>query len=136
MAIKFNHNLTKIRDPKTGQFIPLPSMSGPKGDRGDTGEVGPHGPQGVKGDTGLQGPKGDKGEPGPKGDKGETGSQGPKGDTGDPGKDAVIDKTLTKSGQAADAKVTGDSVTALKENINKLDESVKKKIELNKTTFF
>lgn len=34
MAIKFNHNLTKIRDPKTGQFIPLPSMSGPKGDPG------------------------------------------------------------------------------------------------------
>ena len=53
MAIKFNHNLTKIRDPKTGLFIPLPSMSGPKGDRGLKGD---------KGDTGDTGPKGDPGK--------------------------------------------------------------------------
>ena len=35
--------------------------------------------------------------------------------------ESIIDKTLTKSGQAADAKVTGDSVTALKEDIDNLE---------------
>lgn len=42
--------------------------------------------------------------------------------------ESIIDKTLTKSGQAADAKVTGDSVTALKEEIgdtkSQLSESI------------
>lgn len=38
--------------------------------------------------------------------------------------ESIIDKTLTKSGQAADAKVTGDSVTALKEDISELSTSV------------
>ncbi len=58
------------------------------------------------------------------GDTGPQGPQGPKGDKGDPGKDAVIDKTLTKSGQAADAKVTGDSVTALKEDLGNIVNDV------------
>lgn len=48
-----------------------------------------------------------KGEQGPKGEKGE---KGPQGDKGEPGKDAVVDTTLTQSGQAADAKVTGDTL--------------------------
>lgn len=39
---------------------------------------------------------------------------GPKGDKGEPGKDAVVDATLTQSGQAADAKATGDVVSQLK----------------------
>lgn len=34
--------------------------------------------------------------------------------------ESIIDKTLTKSGQAADAKVTGDSVTALKEDLDNI----------------
>lgn len=46
------------------------------------------------------------------------------------------DTTLTKPGEAADAKVVGDKITTLKEDIGKLDESVKKKVEPNKTTFF
>ena len=50
----------------------------------------------------------------PKGDTGDTGSQGPK---GDPGKDAVIDTTLTQAGQAADAKATGEAISSLKNDI-------------------
>lgn len=70
------------------------------------------------------GERGPQGEQGIQGLKGDTGPQGPKGDTGDPGKDAVIDKTLTKSGQAADAKVTGDRVTALKEDLGDIFSKV------------
>lgn len=39
---------------------------------------------------------------------------GIKGDKGDPGKDAVIDTTLTHEGEAADAKATGDAISAVK----------------------
>lgn len=64
-----------------------------------------------------RGPKGDTGDVGPKGDTGDVGPQGPKGEQGIPGadgKDAVVDTTLTQSGQAADAKVTGDAIGQLK----------------------
>ena len=46
----------------------------------------------------FRGPKGDRGE---KGDKGDTGAKG------EPGKDAVIDATLSREGAAADAAATG-----------------------------
>lgn len=52
---------------------------------------------------------------GAKGDKGDTGAQGPQGEKGADGKDAVVDATLTQSGQAADAKVTGDAFGQLKD---------------------
>lgn len=84
-----------------------------KGEKGDPGPIGPVGPQG---EQGPQGPKGDTGETGPqgqKGDKGDTGAQGPAGADGKdgaPGKDATVDGTLTQSGKAADAKVTGDAL--------------------------
>lgn len=87
-----------------------------KGEPGATGPVGPEGPQGAQGLPGPQGPKGDPGETGPQGpqgEKGETGAQGPAGADGKdgaPGKDAIVDATLTQSGQAADAKVTGDAL--------------------------
>lgn len=87
-----------------------------KGEPGATGPVGPEGPQGAQGLPGPQGPKGDPGETGPqgpKGDKGDTGAQGPAGADGKdgaPGKDATVDATLTQSGKAADAKVTGDEL--------------------------
>lgn len=42
--------------------------------------------------------------------KGEKGEKGPQGEKGEPGKDAVVDATLTQSGQAADAKVTGEAM--------------------------
>lgn len=90
-----------------------------KGEPGATGPVGPEGPQGAQGLPGPQGPKGDTGETGPqgpkgdKGDKGDTGAQGPAGADGKdgaPGKDATVDVTLSQSGKAADAKVTGDAL--------------------------
>lgn len=87
-----------------------------KGEKGDPGPIGPVGPQGVQGPqgptgatgaTGPQGETGPRGEQGPQGEKGETGEVGP---AGAPGKDAAVDATLTQSGKAADAKVTGDAL--------------------------
>lgn len=66
------------------------------------------GPQGPKGDTGPQGETGAKGD---KGDKGDTGAKG------EPGKDAAIDATLTKKGEAADAKAAGEALSQLKSDI-------------------
>ncbi|MFQ9447889.1 MAG: hypothetical protein ACLR4A_11580 [Christensenellales bacterium] len=55
--------------------VKLESFRGPKGDRGETGPIGPQGPKGEKGDKGDRGAK------------------------GEPGKDAVIDATLTQEGR-------------------------------------
>lgn len=71
-------------------------------DNGDF--VGPQGPQGNRGETGPIGPQGPKGE---KGDKGDRGAKG------EPGKDAVIDATLTQEGEAADAKATGEAINQI-----------------------
>lgn len=47
---------------------------------------------------------------------------GPKGDPGAPGKDAEVDATLTQEGQAADAKVTGEEIGQLKNDlVNAID---------------
>ena len=95
-----------------------------KGEPGATGPVGPEGPQGAQGLPGPQGPKGDPGETGPQGpqgEKGETGAQGPAGADGKdgaPGKDATVDATLSQSGKAADAKATGDAISAVKARQN------------------
>lgn len=59
----------------------------------------------------------------------------------------IVDPTLSVSGKAADAAKVGEAINAeakrakgvesqLKEDLDKLDESVKKKVEPNKTTFF
>lgn len=48
---------------------------------------------------------------GEKGDKGDTGPQGPKGETGPA---VALDPTLTHEGEAADAKATGDAISAVK----------------------
>lgn len=91
-------------------------FKGEKGDPGPIGPVGPQGetgPQGPTGATGATGPKGETGPQGPQGEKGETGAQGPAGADGKdgaPGKDATVDATLSQSGKAADAKVTGDAL--------------------------
>ena len=71
--------ILKIRDKKTGQMIPVPSLVGPQGPQGNPG---PQGPKGDKGDTGAAGPKGDTGAVGPKGDTGATGARGEQGLSG------------------------------------------------------
>lgn len=67
--------------------------------------------KGEKGDTGPQGETGPRGEQGPQGEKGDTGPQGPKGETGPA---VALDTTLTHEGEAADAKATGDAISAVK----------------------
>lgn len=86
-----------------------------KGEKGDPGERGPSGPVGPQGETGPQGPTGATGATGPQGEKGDTGPQGPKGDTGPA---VALDTTLTHEGEAADAKATGDAISAVKERQN------------------
>lgn len=55
------------------------------------------------------------GPQGPKGDTGPIGPQGPKGDTGPA---VALDITLTHEGEAADAKATGDAISAVKARQN------------------
>lgn len=93
------------------------NFKGEKGDKGDTGPIGPVGPQG---DQGPQGPTGATGATGPKGEKGDTGPQGPKGETGPA---VALDTTLTHEGEAADAKATGDAISAVKARQNILTGS-------------
>ena len=90
-----------------GDFKGEKGDTGPIGPVGPQGETGPQGPTGATGATGPQGETGPRGEQGPRGEKGETGEVGP---AGAPGKDATVDATLTQSGQAADAKATGDAL--------------------------
>ena len=88
------------------------NFKGEKGDKGDTGPIGPVGPQGERG---PQGPTGATGATGPQGEKGDTGPQGPKGETGPA---VALDTTLTHEGEAADAKATGDTISAVKARQN------------------
>ena len=76
-----------------------------KGEKGDPGPIGPVGPQGAQG---------------PQGEKGDTGPQGPKGETGPA---VALDTTLTHEGEAADAKATGDAISAVKSRQNVLTGS-------------
>ena len=76
-----------------------------KGEKGDPGPIGPVGPQGAQG---------------PQGEKGDTGPQGPKGETGPA---VALDTTLTHEGEAADAKATGDAISAVKARQNVLTGS-------------
>lgn len=94
---------------------------GPQGEQGPTGATGATGPQGETGPRGAQGPQGIQGErgpqgaQGPQGEKGDTGPQGPKGETGPA---VALDTTLTHEGEAADAKATGDAISAVKARQN------------------
>ena len=63
-----------------------------------------------RGDTGPQGAQGEQGIPGAQGAPGIQGIPGKDGKDGADGKDAVVDATLTQSGQAADAKATGEAL--------------------------
>lgn len=62
-----------------------------------------------KGEQGPQGPIG------PVGPQGERGPQGPKGETGPA---VALDTTLTHEGEAADAKATGDAISAVRARQN------------------
>ena len=100
-------SLQKLKD-----GIASGDLKGEKGDKGDTGPLGPVGPQG---EQGPQGPTGATGATGPQGEKGDTGPQGPKGETGPA---VALDTTLTHEGEAADAKATGDAISAVKARQN------------------
>ena len=92
--------------------------TGPQGPTGATGATGPQGetgPRGEQGPQGIQGERGPQGAQGPQGEKGETGPQGPKGETGPA---VALDTTLTHEGEAADAKATGDAISAVKARQN------------------
>lgn len=118
---------------------------GPVGPQGPQGEQGIQGPTGAIGATGPQGQRGEKGNTGAKGADGvsptatvtqtddgaeftvtdasgtttamiKNGINGRDGAPGAPGRDAVVDATLTQDGQAADAKVTGEKISQLKED--------------------
>jgi hypothetical protein len=96
---------------------------GPQGPTGATGATGPQGetgPRGEQGPQGIQGERGPRGAQGPQGEKGDTGPQGPKGDTGPA---VALDTTLTHEGEAADAKATGDAISAVKARQNILTGS-------------
>ena len=54
---------------------------------------------------------------GPKGDRGEKGDKGDRGAKGEPGKDAVIDATLTQEGAAADAAATGKRLAKIEKAV-------------------
>ena len=120
-------------DAANGKFD---GKDGAKGDKGDTGPQGPVGPQGQRGEKGNTGAKGadgvsptasvtqtDDGAEFTVTDASGTttamiknGINGRDGAPGAPGRDAVVDATLTQDGQAADAKVTGEKISQLKED--------------------
>lgn len=64
--------------------------------------------------------KGEKGDPGPIGPVGPQGEQGPQGPKGETGPAVALDTTLTHEGEAADAKATGDAISAVKTRQNVL----------------
>ena len=88
---------------------------GPTGATGATGQQGETGPRGEQGPQGIQGERGPQDAQGPQGEKGDTGPQGPKGETGPA---VALDTTLTHEGEAADAKATGDAISAVKARQN------------------
>lgn len=90
--------------------VKLESFRGPKGDRGETGPIGPHGPKGEKGD------------------KGDTGAKG------EPGKDAVIDATLTQEGEAADAAATGKRLAEIEKAVAEKADKARQNILIGTET--
>lgn len=92
-------------------------------DNGDF--VGPQGPQGDTGETGPIGPQGPKGE---KGDKGDRGAKG------EPGKDAVIDATLTQEGEAADAAATGKRLAKIEKAVAEKADKARQNILIGTET--
>ena len=78
--------------------------------------------------VGPQGPQGDTGEIGP------IGPQGPQGAKGEPGKDAVIDATLTQEGAAADAAATGKRLTEIEKAVAEKADKARQNILIGTET--
>ena len=91
--------------------------------KGEQGPQGPTGPVGPQGEQGPQGPQGATGATGPQGETGPQGKQGPQGPKGETGPAVALDTTLTHEGEAADAKATGDAISAVKVRQNILTGS-------------
>lgn len=106
-AQKAANSLQELKD-----GIASGDFKGEKGDKGDTGPIGPVGPRGE------QGPQGIQGERGPQGEQGQVGPEGPQGPKGETGPAVALDTTLTHEGEAADAKATGDAISAVKARQN------------------
>jgi hypothetical protein len=122
---------------------------GDKGDKGEKGDTGPQGETGAKGDAftfgdftleqleSLRGPKGDTGATGPQGTEGAVGPQGPQGPQGakgEPGKDAVIDATLTQEGEAADAAATGKRLAEIEKAVAEKADKARQNILIGTET--
>ena len=73
----------------------------------------------------FRGPQGPKGE---KGDKGDTGAKG------EPGKDAVIDATLTREGAAADAAATGKRLAEIEKAVAEKADKARQTILIGSET--
>lgn len=105
-------SLQELKDSiAAGDFKGEQGPQGPTGATGATGPQGKTGPRGEQGPQGIQGERGPQGAQGPQGEKGDTGPQGPKGETGPA---VALDTTLTHEGEAADAKATGDAISAVR----------------------
>ena len=114
-----------------GDFV---GPQGPQGDRGETGPIGPQGPKGEKGDKGDRGEKGDTGPQGETGAKGDKGDKGDTGAKGEPGKDAVIDATLTQEGAAADAAATGKRLAKIEKAVAEKADKARQNILIGSGT--
>ena len=71
---------------------------------------------------------------GPKGDRGEKGDKGDRGAKGEPGKDAVIDATLTQEGAAADAATTGKRLTEIEKAVAEKADKARQNILIGSET--
>ena len=76
----------------------------------------------------FRGPKGDRGDTGPIGPQGETGAKG------EPGKDAVIDATLTQEGEAADAATTGKRLAEIEKAVAEKADKARQNILIGTET--
>ena len=71
---------------------------------------------------------------GPKGDRGEKGDKGDRGAEGEPGKDAVIDATLTQEGEAADAAATGKRLEEIEKAVAEKADKARQNILIGSET--
>lgn len=71
---------------------------------------------------------------GPKGDRGEKGDKGDRGAKGEPGKNAVIDATLTQEGAAADAAATGKRLAEIEKAVAEKADKARQNILIGSET--